>query len=234
VRALPRHRLRTIGRRKITLPPDIRASEINLVEAVIFDFDGTLVDSRKLMVESNRIVFGQFGFCGAARRGDALRWSNVTELVLPQLAGLDAPVKQMMEAYRSCCTCFRADEADAEVPVWRCRRLAGYARWRKRRCGSGSPPGTYPMHNPALERFGWHKHFCPGPDGRTRPRPSRIRNGLQALGEARVKAKTPTIKSATPHRHGNGAGRLTSASWRYRGHHRPDRLHGAGRVAYRA
>jgi beta-phosphoglucomutase-like phosphatase (HAD superfamily) len=28
----------------------------------IFDFDGTLVDSRKLMLESHRVIFGEFGF----------------------------------------------------------------------------------------------------------------------------------------------------------------------------
>ena len=32
------------------------------MKLVIFDFDGTLVDSRKLITESNRVVFGQFGF----------------------------------------------------------------------------------------------------------------------------------------------------------------------------
>ena len=38
------------------------------------------------------------------------------ELVLPQLAGPDAPVKQMLEAYRRLLPLLRADAAYAEVP----------------------------------------------------------------------------------------------------------------------
>jgi beta-phosphoglucomutase-like phosphatase (HAD superfamily) len=32
------------------------------VKPVIFDFDGTLLDSCKLIIESHRVVFGEFGF----------------------------------------------------------------------------------------------------------------------------------------------------------------------------
>ena len=32
------------------------------MKLLIFDFDGTLVDSRKLILESHRVFFGEFGF----------------------------------------------------------------------------------------------------------------------------------------------------------------------------
>jgi beta-phosphoglucomutase-like phosphatase (HAD superfamily) len=32
------------------------------MKLAIFDFDGTLVDSRKLIIESHRIIFAEFGF----------------------------------------------------------------------------------------------------------------------------------------------------------------------------
>jgi FMN phosphatase YigB (HAD superfamily) len=32
------------------------------MKLVIFDFDGTLVDSRKLIIESHRIIFNEYGF----------------------------------------------------------------------------------------------------------------------------------------------------------------------------
>jgi len=69
--------LRSDGRRKIPCP-DIRASEFNLVEAGYFDIDGTLVDSRNLIVESNRIVFRSVRFCAAPDEGDFALRGNVT------------------------------------------------------------------------------------------------------------------------------------------------------------
>ena len=32
------------------------------MKLMIFDFDGTLVDSRKLIIESHRVIFGEYGF----------------------------------------------------------------------------------------------------------------------------------------------------------------------------
>jgi phosphoglycolate phosphatase-like HAD superfamily hydrolase len=43
------------------------------MKLIIFDFDGTLVDSRKLIWESRRIIFGEFGFpCPSQKQSLAL------------------------------------------------------------------------------------------------------------------------------------------------------------------
>ena len=86
------------------------------MKLVIFDFDGTLVDSRKLIVESNRVVFGQFGLSLPSEDESFALVGMSLELVLLQLAGPDAPVEKMVAAYREVLPLLRADAAYAEVP----------------------------------------------------------------------------------------------------------------------
>ena len=57
------------------------------MKLVIFDFDGTLVDSRKLIIESNRVVFGQFGLSPPSEDESFSLVGMSLELVLLQLAG---------------------------------------------------------------------------------------------------------------------------------------------------
>jgi phosphoglycolate phosphatase len=200
----------------------------NPVKLVIFDFDGTLVDSRKLIVESNRIVFGQFGFTAPADEASFALVGMSLELVLPQLAGPDAPVIKMMEAYRHVLPLLRADESYAEVPFEGAAELLGELAERDDvRLGIATGHLSYAI-TPALERFGWHKHFCTVQTvdkAPSKPHPGMV---LQALGEAGVKADDAIMigdtafdmemaRAADVH--------AIAVSW---GYHRPDRLHGAG------
>ena len=86
------------------------------MKLVIFDFDGTLVDSRKLIVESNRVVFGQFGLALPSEDASFALVGMSLDRVLLKLIGPDAPVKQMAMAYHDVLPSLRADEAFAEVP----------------------------------------------------------------------------------------------------------------------
>ena len=86
------------------------------MKLVIFDFDGTLVDSRKLITESNRVVFGQFGLSPPSEDESFSLVGMSLELVLLQLAGPDAPVEKMVAAYREVLPLLRADAAYVEVP----------------------------------------------------------------------------------------------------------------------
>ena len=57
------------------------------MKLIIFDFDGTLVDSRKLITESNRsVVFGQFGLSLPSEDESFSLVGISLELVLLQLA----------------------------------------------------------------------------------------------------------------------------------------------------
>ena len=86
------------------------------MKLVIFDFDGTLVDSRKLTTESNRVVFSQFGLSLPSEDESFSLVGMSLELVLLQLAGPDAPVEKMVAAYREVLPLLRADAAYVEVP----------------------------------------------------------------------------------------------------------------------
>lgn len=97
------------------------------MKLVIFDFDGTLVDSRRLIVESHRIVFGEFGLTPPTEDESLALIGMSLEIVLARLAGADAPVQDMAEAYRRLLPALRSDPAFAERP-FEGARIAGDAR----------------------------------------------------------------------------------------------------------
>jgi phosphoglycolate phosphatase len=205
----------------------IGASE-SPVKLVIFDFDGTLVDSRKLIVESNRVVFGQFGFAVPPDEASFALVGMSLELVLPQLAGPDAPVEKMMAAYRRVLPLLRADTAYAEVPFGGAAELLdALAEQDDVRLGIATGHVSHAIA-PALARFGWQRHFCTvqtADKAPSKPHPGMI---LQALGEADVKAEDAIMVGDTAFdiEMARSAGvRDIAVSW---GYHRPDRLTGAG------
>lgn len=86
------------------------------MKLIIFDFDGTLVDSRSLILESHRIVFSDFGF-PLPLPADCLSLVGQTlDLILAQLAGPTAPIRDMVRAYDLLLPQLRADPIFAEKP----------------------------------------------------------------------------------------------------------------------
>jgi phosphoglycolate phosphatase len=198
------------------------------VKLVIFDFDGTLVDSRKLIIESNRVVFGEFGFALPSEDECFALVGMSLELVLPRLAGPDAPVEKMLATYRRLLPLLRADTAFAEVPFGGAADLlAALAEHKDVRLGIATGHVFHAIA-PALERFGWQRHFCTvqtSDKAPSKPHPGMV---LQALGEAGVKAKDAIMIGDTEFdvEMARAADvRAVAVSW---GYHRPDRLHGAG------
>jgi phosphoglycolate phosphatase len=154
------------------------------MKLAIFDFDGTLVDSRRLIVESHRVIFGEFGFPPPAEDQSLSLIGMSLELVLLQLAGPDAPVTEMAAAYQRLLPRLRADAAFAEVPFNGAADLLAALNDRVDvRLGIATGHVTHAIA-PALERFGWQRFFCTvqtADKAPSKPHPGMV---LQALQEA--------------------------------------------------
>ena len=86
------------------------------MKLIIFDFDGTLVDSRSLILESHRIVFSEFRL-PLPLPADCLSLVGRTlDLILTQLVGSTAPIRDMVRAYDLLLPQLRANPDFAEKP----------------------------------------------------------------------------------------------------------------------
>src|SRR4249919_347498 len=88
----------------------------NRVKLVIFDFDGTLVDSRSLILESHRIVFAEFQLPAPLPAHSLALVGKSLDVILAELAGPEAPILEMVRAYDLLLPQLRADPVFAERP----------------------------------------------------------------------------------------------------------------------
>jgi phosphoglycolate phosphatase len=86
------------------------------LKLIIFDFDGTLVDSRSLILESHRIVFSEFRLPAPSPAESLALVGKSLDVILTQLAGPAAPILEMVKAYDLLLPQLRADSAFAEKP----------------------------------------------------------------------------------------------------------------------
>jgi phosphoglycolate phosphatase len=86
------------------------------LKLIIFDFDGTLVDSRSLILESHRIVFSEFQLPAPSPAESLALVGKSLDVILTQLAGPTAPILEMVKAYDFLLPQLRADSAFAEKP----------------------------------------------------------------------------------------------------------------------
>jgi phosphoglycolate phosphatase len=86
------------------------------LKLIIFDFDGTLVDSRSLILESHRIVFAEFQLPVPSAADSLALVGKSLDVILTELAGPTAPILEMVRAYDLLLPQLRADRAFAEKP----------------------------------------------------------------------------------------------------------------------
>ena len=163
------------------------------MKLVIFDFDGTLVDSRSLIWESHRIIFGEFGLACPSREQSLSLIGMSLELVLAQLAGADAPIAQMTDAYKRVLPVLREDAAFAEAPFdGAADLLAALAGRHDLRLGIATGHVAHAIE-PALDRFGWRDFFCnvqTADRAPSKPHPGML---LQALSETGTDARNAVM-----------------------------------------
>ena len=87
-----------------------------VLKLIIFDFDGTLVDSRSLILESHQIVFSEFQLPAPSPVDSLALVGKSLDIILTQLAGPTAPIPEMVRAYDLLLPQLRADPAFAEKP----------------------------------------------------------------------------------------------------------------------
>ncbi|MCB8823406.1 HAD-IA family hydrolase [Microvirga rosea] len=159
------------------------------MKLVIFDVDGTLVDSQNIIVAAQHRAFAAVGLEPPSRE----RALSIVGLSLPEaftvLVGADGPVDELVKAYKADFNTLRADPANAEplfpgvldcLQTLRDREdvLLGIATGKSRR-------GIAHL----LERHGWHGDFATiqtADDAPSKPHPAMI---LQAMAEVGVDAR---------------------------------------------
>jgi phosphoglycolate phosphatase len=157
------------------------------MKLIIFDFDGTLADSRKLIIEGHRRVFTQFGLPVPPPQASLALIGRSLELVLAELAGPDAPIAEMAAAYQPVVKALRENPAFADAPfVGAHELLAELAARSDCRLGiaTGHVSGAI---EPALKTFGWRQWFCTvqtADKAPSKPHPGMILQALAAAGIA--------------------------------------------------
>jgi len=158
------------------------------MKLIIFDFDGTLADSRKLIIEAHRLVFLRFGLPVPKPEASLALIDRSLELVLEELAGPDAPVAAMTATYQPIVKHLRADPAFADLPFAGVDDLLReLGRRNDLRLGIATGHISSAIE-PALEAFGWRNLFCTvqsADKAPSKPHPGMI---LQALAEAGIAA----------------------------------------------
>lgn len=198
------------------------------MKLIIFDFDGTLVDSRSLILESHRLVFSQFQLPAPSPAESLALVGKSLDVILTLLAGPEAPILEMVRAYDLLLPQLRADSAFAEKPFDGAGDLLSELS-----AASDTILGVATGHRtdtiaPALEELRWTDYFKTIQAADTAPSKPHPAMLLQALAATGVTPENAIfIGDTTFDMEMAQAARLRSigVGW---GYHRTERLLAAG------
>ena len=198
------------------------------MKLVVFDVDGTLVDSQHLIVAAQGVAFAENGLPAPERR-EAL---SVVGLSLPQafrrLVGEDGPIVELSESYKQAYNRLRLDPAHEE-PLFpgmaellatlqgRDDMLIGLATGKSRR-------GVDRL----IAHYGWGDWFVTtqsADDAPSKPDPAMLR---QAMDEAGCGPEATIMVGDTTFDIGMGVAAGATAVGVAWGYHPPEALYGAG------
>jgi phosphoglycolate phosphatase len=155
------------------------------VKLIIFDFDGTLVDSRSLIWESHRIVFSQFRLPPPSPNESLALVGKTLDIILEHLAGPAAPIRDMVKAYDLLLPKLRADPVFAERPFDGMGDLLRDLNSHHNAVLGMATGHTSVTVAPALEALEWHGLFrtIQAADmAPSKPHPAMLLQALQATG----------------------------------------------------
>jgi phosphoglycolate phosphatase len=155
------------------------------VNLIVFDFDGTLVDSRALILECHRAVFTEYRMPLPSPEDSLALIGKSLDLVLKHLAGPRAPIADMVKAYGRVLPQLRADPAFAEKPFDGIADLL-FDLSRTSNVVLGIATGhTSTAVGPALDALGWRSLFrtIQAADmAPSKPHPGMLLQALQVTG----------------------------------------------------
>ena len=198
------------------------------MKLIIFDFDGTLVDSRSLILESHRIVFSEFGLPLPLPTRSLALVGKTLDIILAQLAGPTAPIPDMVRAYDLLLPILRADPAFAERPFDGIADLLGELNSAPNAVLGIATGHTSLTIAPALAALRWSEYFrtIQAADmAPSKPHPAML---LQALEATNVRPEDALLVGDTTYDMEMARAadvRSMGVSW---GYHEAERLVAAG------
>jgi len=198
------------------------------LKLIIFDFDGTLVDSRSLILESHRIVFGEFRLPVPPPAQSLALVGKSLNVILAELAGPTAPIAEMVRAYDLLLPQLRAAPLFAEQPFDGAGDLLHELSSRPDTLLGLATGHRTDTLAPALEALRWDGHFRTiqaADTAPSKPHPGMLLQAMAATGA--TPEDTIFIGDTTFDMEMARAARLRSigVAW---GYHQTDRLMAAG------
>lgn len=200
------------------------------MKLVVFDVDGTLVDSQHLIVAAQAQAFSENGLVAPGRR-EAL---SVVGLSLPQafrrLAGEDGPIAELSESYKRAYDRLRLDPAHEEPLFPGMADLLASLRARDDvRLGIATGKSRRGLDR-MVAHHGWTGWFATtqsADDAPSKPDPTML---LQAMAEAGCPPESTVMVGDTTFDIGMAVAAGAAAVGVAWGYHPPGALYGAGAV----